>query len=505
MKNLFKKIGALLVAAVMVLSMCTAAFADVAGTSISVHNAEGANLSYIQVIRPNVNKTTGWEFCSTPIANAYENALGVTDDQAAIQKLINNAENKADAATSSQIEAALSAVINLGNLTDSANPILVSDAGVYAINAVDTTGKWSYSPMAAYVSFGTYDTTTGEPATLSVDPVNAKRTPKNITKEVVGNNDNVTEIGREETYKVTSSVPYIPLSKTENRHYKIKDTIKGAKYVTTEENGKNYVTINFTMGGVNSQRKAEVKENADGTQSFVLDLSDLVKDAKGAASNAKANVEYSFTYKATVTDIKVNNQIIGYGENDQTPEFGGGESNLYTGKIILTKYASDENNNDLTDNVKLANAEFKMYKKIGNDKKWAKFGSVGSDYKFIEWVNEESKATNVKTDANGTLTVQGLDVEKAGIEYFFKEVKAPSGYSITAQDASATLKFEENVENVEKATETISVGTHMIDTKLSSLPSTGGMGTYLFTIIGVVVMAGAAGAFFISRRKGSEE
>lgn len=64
------------------------------------------------------------------------------------------------------------------------------------------------------------------------------------------------------------------------------------------------------------------------------------------------------------------------------------------------------------------------------------------------------------------------------------------------------MKFEEDVD---KATDTISVGTHMIDTKLSSLPSTGGMGTYLFTIIGVVVMAGAAGAFFISRRKGSEE
>lgn len=44
-----------------------------------------------------------------------------------------------------------------------------------------------------------------------------------------------------------------------------------------------------------------------------------------------------------------------------------------------------------------------------------------------------------------------------------------------------------------------------LNTKLNSLPSTGGMGTYLFTIIGVVVMAGAAGAFFISRRKGSEE
>ena len=43
------------------------------------------------------------------------------------------------------------------------------------------------------------------------------------------------------------------------------------------------------------------------------------------------------------------------------------------------------------------------------------------------------------------------------------------------------------------------------NTKISELPSTGGMGTYLFTIIGVVVMAGAAGAFFMSRRRGSEE
>ena len=49
------------------------------------------------------------------------------------------------------------------------------------------------------------------------------------------------------------------------------------------------------------------------------------------------------------------------------------------------------------------------------------------------------------------------------------------------------------------------VTVNVSDTKLHSLPHTGGMGTYLFTIIGVVVMAGAAGAFFISRRKGSEE
>lgn len=43
------------------------------------------------------------------------------------------------------------------------------------------------------------------------------------------------------------------------------------------------------------------------------------------------------------------------------------------------------------------------------------------------------------------------------------------------------------------------------NTKLSKLPSTGGMGSYVFTIAGVVVMAGAAGIFFMNRRKDEQK
>lgn len=56
MKNLFKKIGALLVAAVMVLSMCTAAFAADGKIVITVNDENGnllseeATLKYLQVL-----------------------------------------------------------------------------------------------------------------------------------------------------------------------------------------------------------------------------------------------------------------------------------------------------------------------------------------------------------------------------------------------------------------------------------------------------------------------
>lgn len=53
MKNLFKKIGALLVAAVMVLSMCTAAFAAVKEATIIVNNLDAkATISYLEIIVP---------------------------------------------------------------------------------------------------------------------------------------------------------------------------------------------------------------------------------------------------------------------------------------------------------------------------------------------------------------------------------------------------------------------------------------------------------------------
>lgn len=105
-------------------------------------------------------------------------------------------------------------------------------------------------------------------------------------------------------------------------------------------------------------------------------------------------------------------------------------------------------------------------------------------------------ATTVITNANGEITVKGLDKG----EYHFTETKAPNGYSINEAGANINLTFEGDV-----ATANFTQSGNLKDSRLSSLPSTGGMGTYLFTIIGVVVMAGAAGAFFISRRKGSEE
>lgn len=99
----------------------------------------------------------------------------------------------------------------------------------------------------------------------------------------------------------------------------------------------------------------------------------------------------------------------------------------------------------------------------------------------------KEKVTDVTVNENGSVTVKGLG---AG-EYVIKETLAPEGYSINNNIPNVTL------EKGEHQNRTIQVK----DSKLSALPSTGGIGTTIFTIAGCVIMIAAAGLFFASRKK----
>ena len=78
--------------------------------------------------------------------------------------------------------------------------------------------------------------------------------------------------------------------------------------------------------------------------------------------------------------------------------------------------------------------------------------------------------------------------------YEFKETKAPTGYSVNSENKAFTITANEEKEVTEDAGE-------FVNTKLSALPETGGIGTTIFTIVGCGIMIAAAGLFFASRRK----
>ena len=458
MKNLFKKIGALLVAAIMVLAMASTAFADGPTATITVNNADNATLTYAQVIRADQTTRTGWDFVNDDVKNAYIEAYEVADDdaQAAIEALIANTDaeklGKAQALAAGKV-----------HFVEMSNPQTVSEAGVYLVKATEE--GYTYNIMSAYVGFG-------EVPNLTNATVDAKKTPIQVNKKVL-DTDNVTKTGDILTYTVSTNVPYINPTDTDKSFYAY-DELTGAEYVNTDQatitlNGED-VTASYPISFVNNK--------------FSVDLSTMINDA-----NSHAGEQVVITYQVKVTsenDTITNKATAGHEDGN---EYGSKESKIYEGNITLTKYGEN--------NVTLANAGFEVRKDgAANALTFVKLSD--GVYKYVP-ADTKGAVTEVVADANGKVKVQGLDIGT----YKFKEVTAPQGYSVNTADVSATLEVAEDDNGI--ASDVLTQTTSMNDTKLGSLPSTGGMGTYLFTIIGVVVMAGAAGAFFMSRRRGSEE
>lgn len=205
-------------------------------------------------------------------------------------------------------------------------------------------------------------------------------------------------------------------------------------------------------------------------------------------------------YSATVTSDAVigtagndNKAVLTYGNNSTTTESS--TTKTYVWEMGVRKFANlggDDTNHALAD------AEFQLYKKDGDTQKYANFveTSTTSVYKLTGWTNNATEATKVKTPANGNITFEGLD---AGT-YYLEETKAPVGYNkltapitvvidrgtlptVASQTISYTVKYgdttaDDHIVRVENKAGTV-------------LPSTGGMGTTLFYVIGGGLMVAA--------------
>lgn len=484
-----KKIFSVLLTLAMVLGMSMTSFAA-NSAKITVNNLDAnATLTSVQIIAPDQTTETGWAFVNGAAASFKKVFTGL-DDQAIIWKLIKYADAKAKvpegtvAATAGEFQTAMQNVET--DLKDSYsdagvkdNEITVHNAGVYAVKATTSdTANYVYSPMAAYISFGTYTTA---PTELVGAEVNAKKVK--ITIEKTSNEDDgVVEIGKEVEYTVRTNVPYITDDVTDVT-YTITDTIEGATYVTNND-GK--VDVSVKIGDADPITKSVNVTTTEGKQQIVIDLSDI------ATNRANANAPVVITYKATVTSEIVNNTVVpGDGKHNYTPAV----NTLYTGKITITK--TDDNEKKP---VKLENAGFVIYRTEDNKTLYALVSkdatkTENNEYVLTGWTEnlDDAKADSnlIMTDANGEAVVRGLD---DSYTYSFKEIKAPEGYSVNTTDSIATWGDGQTANARTGAAS-------MTDTKLSALPGTGGIGTTIFTIGGCLIMIIAAALFFASRKK----
>ena len=471
-----KRILSVIMAMVMVLAMSVPTFAAGENATITLKRFDKANkVEYMQIIQKDETKTSGWAF-TNGAGKCFTEAFELTDSEDAQQQVIwglikyNDNSVKlptgvtAVTATAAKIDLALSKVAALTEFTVAKNKesIEVNAAGVYAIKAEET--GFTYKTATAYVGFGEpYPTLTGAEVT-------AKKSPTSVDK-IVADDDHVVAIGDIVTYTIKAYVPFIDAANTDNRTFTITDKITGADYYLAGPNSVNNVTMVGKDGQVGT-----IVVNEDG-KGFTIDLSELVADT----SNPNAGKKITVTYTAKVKELTVENTA---GSHTADATYGGNNVpvKLFTGEITLLKYGDSDEANVLKD------AEFEVSKDEAATPLKFKLQENGN-YRYAP--DAEDASTVVKTNAEGKIVVEGLNVGT----YHFKETKAPEGYSINTDGKDITLT------QTGVATAIVKASGKLNDTKLNALPSTGGIGTTIFTIGGCAIMIVAAGLFFATRRK----
>ena len=483
-----KRILAVLLAMAMILGMAVSASAAEKAT-ITINNAGNGKFSYVRVIEADQTKDTGWDFVDE-YAEYFTEAFGIDNTQEIIKGLIyaenpvaTEGEEIADFVN--KYAAALQKVWDAMPVGTEDATIEVDEAGLYVIKGSEE--NFNYNPMAVFIGMN-YES--GKPSgVVDAATVEAKKSPTYIEKEV---DDTIVETNQEVTYTVTSTVPYFPDQDT-NRWYVITDTIKGAEYKLNDDNKT--MTVNVKVGDVAAPNlnKDFTVEPGEGT--FTLDLTGDTDF--GFDNNTYANKTITITYKAIVTGLVIDNDvIISEGKNGVDDKYGSDHEDVISGTVTLVK--TDDNVNT-EDRIPLAGAEFVVQKTEEGKTVYAIFNTNNKNT-LEDWTEKIDEATVLTTNNEGKITVNGLAPDT---KYEFKETKAPEGYSINETNVTVTWSdtniTEEDISNPDAAP--IEGNASMLDTKLASLPGTGGIGTTIFTIGGCAIMIAAAGLYFASRRK----
>lgn len=381
--------------------------------------------------------------------------------------------------------------------------------GYYLV--VETTTPNNYVASAPFfISVPmTNDDGNGWTYTISAMPKNEKipGTEKTADKETVGTNEVVTY-----TVKGAQVAKYDLTTYTEEKlKYWITDTlpagltfnndIKVYNNATKDENGKYRFDDKDLLSptGENKAYTIATKGEND-TYTFKVELN-------GAQVTAQEGKSIYVVYSATATNPTIGNTgNTNSASTDYTNNPNGGvhtspkENTVYSFEIKVNKTGDEKENNEYK---KLAGAEFELLN--GTNTVLGK-GTSG----------ENGLVTFYAVDMDGNVIKENDEKKELKLpegEYYLRETKAPSGYSLLnskvkveiskkANSTGYNYEYKINNEEENKPIEDNGVVTVPIENKKGfTLPTTGGMGTYIFTIGGLVVMAGAVLLLVSSKKK----
>lgn len=510
-----KRIIALLLTAVMTMTMSVTAFAADSGCSLTVNvkggqesglDLKGQTINLYKLFDVTTSQSNGKTNYAYTVNGTYKSTLAATLNVSA------DAKNEDFVNNVNDLNKTAGAVQKFANdfttkaLTQNLDPTTTSgkiaaSSQSYTFNDLDA------GYYLVYLKCGKEIQSSLITVEKETNTVNLKTEAPSITKTA---NKATVNIGDVVKYTVTGSVP--DTTGYSDYVYKIHDTLSdGLDFVndakgTALEAGATTVnvTVAFKDAGVTAAGTTPTTATLSGTnnRTMALDLSAWVK-----ANQTNKGKEFTVTYYA-----KVNKDAVVTEKNKATLEYGNKPGDTTTTKPSEAQtptYPLDINKIKKGSDEKLAGAKFRLYlseaeAKANDESKAIKVSPVVAGVAGNYVVDPASTTTEFESvksiEGKGyNLHINGLEAK----DYWLVETQAPEGFNkltdpikvtITKDgDANWTVKKNDKAEDDKIIDVENSTG--------SILPSTGGMGTIAFTVVAALLVLGVAVSFIRDRKR----
>ena len=185
-------------------------------------------------------------------------------------------------------------------------------------------------------------------------------------------------------------------------------------------------------------------------------------------------------------------------------------ASVYYFELYIYKYTTDDAGNETA----LADADFVLSYTDGSTYYAIVTGSDG-EYTFSEWTTDSTLASTLTTNDDGIIHVIGLD---EGRTYTITETEAPEGYALLSDTFDATITATDVTSSTGDYVSTVTISgtsevdygtdsvyaTKVLNTTNSAMPSTGGIGTTIFYVVGGILVVVAV-VLLITKRRMKDE
>ena len=506
-----KRIIALLLTAVMTMTMSVTAFAANSSCTLTVNanggqNLQGQTINLYKLFDVTTSQSDGKTNYAYTVNDTYKATLAST------LNIADTSKNETFVEKVNALKDTTGAVQNFANkFTEKA---LTSDLADTATSQriADSKTSYTFTGLGAgyylvYVTGGKEIQSSLVTVDKATNTVNLKTTAPSIEKEA---DKKTVSIGQVVTYTVTGSVPDI--TGYSEYVYKIHDELsKGLDFVN-DANGTALdasattvkVKVAFKDAGVTATGTTPTTATLDTSnkRKMSLDLSEWVR-----ANKANKGKKFTVTYYA-----KVNKEAEVTEKNSATLEYGNKPGETTTTKPSEAKtptYPLDINKIKAGSGEKLAGAKFRLYSneadaKANDESKAIKVSPVVAGVAGNYVVDPSSTTTEFESvksieEKGYNLHINGLEAK----DYWLVETQAPEEFNKLTDPIKVTITKGDDTEWTVKKNDAEEKDKIIdVENSLGSLlPSTGGMGTIAFAVVAAILVFGVAVSFIRDKKR----